>query len=609
MALVEAPEREAAVVYNAAMINRGALVLVAAACLACAPEGPSSDERFEALAARYVAESMELGPVGATFAGDHRFDGALDEVSAEARARAADFAETLLAQLESIPRAELSRPNQVDAALLRNRLEGELWRQRELEEWAWNPTWYTGLAGGAVYSLMARDFAPVAERLVHVADRLEQFPRLFEQIRATLDARRVPPIHAETAVAQNRGVLSTLTNLVEPELDALAEGSEERTRLEAAMDLARGAVESHQTWLETELLPNAAGDFRIGAERFDRKLAFTLHTPITRQEIRERAEAKIVEIHDRMYEIALQILADDAANGTGRRKGPPLAESKLDVIREALEVVYRERPKRGEIVPTAREFLEQATTFVRSAGIVTVPDDPVEIIVMPEFRRGVSLAYCDSPGPLDVGQKTFYAVSPLPKDWTPEQERSFLREYNDMGIQVLTMHEAMPGHFLQIAHSNRYPSTLRALLSSGMFIEGWAEYSEEMMVQEGYLGGDPKLHLAVLKLYLRSITNSIIDQGIHVDGMSREEAMEYMVGKAFQEEREAAGKWVRGQLTSAQLSTYFVGYLEHLDLRSEAERRAGAAFDLMAHHDRVLSFGSPPVQFVRALMFDLPIPE
>ncbi|MDH4066693.1 MAG: DUF885 domain-containing protein, partial [Acidobacteriota bacterium] len=483
------------------------------------------------------------------------------------------------------------------------------WRLEDLEEWTWDPTGYADLAGAAIYGLMARDSAPATERLVHVAARLEQFPRLFEQIRAALDPARVPRIHAETAIAQNRGVLSVLSDLVEPELEDLPEVSAERDRLLASIGLARATVEDHQTWLENELLPAARGDFRIGAEKFDRKLAYALHTPITRSEIRRRAEAMLIEIHERMYEIGLRIIAEDAASGAGRRGGPPIDEDRLDVIREALEVVYRDRPRRGEIVATAKEFLGQATTFVRRAKIVTVPDDPVEIIVMPEFRRGVALAYCDAPGPLDRGQKTFYAVAPLPAAWTPEQNRSFLREYNKMGLQVLTMHEAMPGHFVQIAHGNRHPSTLRALLPSAVFIEGWAEYIEEMMVEEGYLERDPKLHLIVLKLYLRSITNAIIDQGVHAEGMTREQAMDYMIGQAFQEEREAAGKWVRAQLTSSQLSTYFVGYLEHLDLRRQAEDRAGKDFDLLTYHDRVLSFGSPPVQFVRALMFDLPIPE
>jgi uncharacterized protein (DUF885 family) len=239
---------------------------------------------------------------------------------------------------------------------------------------------------------------------------------------------------------------------------------------------------------------------------------------------------------------------------------------------------------------------------------VDVPSEPVDVIVMPEYARGVSIAFCDSPGPLDKNQKTFYAVAPLPEDWTPEQVRSFLREYNAYSLRELTIHEAMPGHYLQIAISNRFPSTLRAVLSSGPFVEGWAVYAERVMGDEGFLGGDPRMKLIQLKWYLRGVTNALIDQAIHVDGMSRDEAMKLMVEGGYQEEREAALKWVRAQLSSTQLSTYFVGYQEHADLRHAAEKRAGQGFDLRKYHEAVLAHGSPPVQFVRALVLDQPIP-
>ena len=244
---------------------------------------------------------------------------------------------------------------------------------------------------------------------------------------------------------------------------------------------------------------------------------------------------------------------------------------------------------------------------MRAKNFVTVPDEPLDVILMPEFQRGVAVAYCDSPGPLDKGQRTFYAVSPIPAEWTDAQVESFLREYNTRSIANLTIHEAMPGHYLQLAHSNRYPSVLRAMLGSGPFVEGWAVYAERVMQEQGFRGGDPLMQLVQLKWYLRSITNAIMDSAIHVDGMTRDEAMKLMVDTGFQEEREAAGKWVRAQLTSAQLSTYFVGYQEHSDMRAEAERRAGAKFDLKAYHDQVLSYGSPPVRLVRALVFDEPI--
>jgi uncharacterized protein (DUF885 family) len=185
---------------------------------------------------------------------------------------------------------------------------------------------------------------------------------------------------------------------------------------------------------------------------------------------------------------------------------------------------------------------------------------------------------------------------------------SFLREYNLYSLQDLTIHEAMPGHYLQLAHANAYPSVLRSVLASGPFIEGWAVYAERLMIDEGYLDHDPLMRLVNLKWYLRAVVNAILDQAIHVEGMTRDEAMQLMVEGAFQEESEAAGKWTRARLTSAQLSTYFVGYQEHADLRAEVEAGWGGEFTLRRYHDTLLSFGSPPGRYVRALMLDLPVP-
>jgi uncharacterized protein (DUF885 family) len=227
---------------------------------------------------------------------------------------------------------------------------------------------------------------------------------------------------------------------------------------------------------------------------------------------------------------------------------------------------------------------------------------------MPEFQRGVSVAYLDPPGPLDTNQSAFYAVAPLPEEWTDEQVNSFLREYNLYSIQDLTIHEGVPGHYLQLALSNRYPSTLRSVLWSGPFVEGWAVYAERVMIDEGYLDHDPLMRLINLKWYLRVVTNAIIDSAIHVDGMTRDAAMKLMIEGGFQEEREAAGKWTRAQLTSAQLSTYFVGYQEHIEMRSAVQEAWGDEFTLRRYHDQALSYGSPPVKFIRALILNEPVP-
>jgi len=591
--------------------TRSKLLLMAMVCLATCPMARSTllaqgsmDRRFESLGNRYTEEFTALSPVSATLEGDHRYDGRLDQIGAEARAEKDRFLRRFLDELEAISPAELSRANQVDYALLEHHLRASLWHQNVLQEWAWNPLVYTGLAGNAIYGLLARDFAPLEERLPYVADRLEQFPRLLAQVRSTLQSVRVPKIHAETAVSQNRGILSILDNQVEPHLDRLPAG--QRERLVQAMATARDEVKKHQEWLELELLPNAAGEFRLGERLYDQKLAFTLQTAMTRQQVRARAERQLHELRERMYTIA---------RGVYQQRHPhtkfpahPSKAYKQAIIRACLELAYAERPSPDRIVEEATGALERATAFIREKDLLTIPSDPLEIILMPEFRRGVSLAYCDSPGVLDMGQKTFYAVAPPPTDWTEQQVGSFLREYNTRSLDNLTIHEAMPGHFLQLAHASRYPGKLRALFGSGVFVEGWATYTEWMMVEAGFRENDPLMQLIVLKWYLRDVTNAILDQAVHVDGIREDVALRLLVEDAFQEEREAAGKWRRACLTSAQLSTYFVGYLEHTELRRNVEKAWGSDFNLKTYHDKVLSFGSPPVLFVEALLLDRPIP-
>jgi len=564
-----------------------------------------ANDAFAELAGRYIADIAELSPVRATGIGDHRADDRLDEVDAAARRKLHERYTDYLAALAALDRNELSRANQVDAEILRNEVESALFELDTLEEWAWNPLYYVNISGNAIYGLLARDFAPLQQRLESAAARMEQLPRFFEQARAALQPERVPKIHAETAIRQNLGLLSLIDAMIVPALPELPAAN--RSRLEAAIEIARQAVAGQQTWLEKELLPRAAGDFRIGAVLYDRKLAYALNSPMSRRQIKALAETEYELVRNQMYEIARGIYS--ARHPFTSFPDKPDEAYKQAIIRAALELAYAQLPPRDGIVEIATQDLAQASDFVVAHDIVTMPEDPVEIIVMPEFKRGVSLAYLSPPGPLDKGQKAFYSVAPLPDDWSDEQVRSFLREYNLYSIQNLTLHEAVPGHYLQLALSNRYPSVLRSVLWSGPFVEGWAVYAERVMIDEGYLDHDPLMRLINLKWYLRSITNAIIDSGIHVDGMSYDAAMKLMIEGGFQEESEAAGKWVRAQLTSAQLSTYFVGFQEHQAMRAAVRAAWGDEFTLRRYHDQALSYGSPPVRFVRALILNEDIPH
>ena len=563
----------------------------------------AADRAFAALSKRFLDEGMALSPVSATQIGDHRFDDRIDDLGEAGRRKALDWNKAMLAELGRIDTAALSRENQVDALILRNSLEGTVWDLETLQSWAWDPQVYSGLAGGAIYNLMARDFAPMPQRLKSAAARMERLPALLAQARANLDPARVPRTHAETVAKQNKGVLSLIDTFIAPNAGQLS--GADRKRLDAAVATTRKAVEAHQKWLDGTLVPNAKGDFRIGAKLYDQKLKFSLNASLSREEIKRRATAELARVREEMYGVAREVLAGRA--GAPDLPGTPTPDQQQRGIEAALALANADRPGRDDLVDFAKGTLAEATAFVKRKDLVTMPDAPVQIILMPEFQRGFSVAYCDSPGPLDKQLDTYYAISPIPDDWNAKQVASFLSEYNEHMIHVLTVHEAMPGHYLEGWHSSRFPSTLRAVLRSGVFAEGWAVYTEKMMADAGYRADDPLFRLMRLKFYARSVANALLDQGLHVDGWSKEQAMDLMVRQSFQQQSEADGKWVRAQLSSGQLATYFVGAQEHFDTRKAWEAKAGKDFDLKAYHDKVLSYGAPPVRFARQLMLGEPI--
>jgi len=565
---------------------------------------PNMNTRFSEVSERYLKNLLQNSPVTATGLGDHRYDALLDEVDEKAREEELESARERLDELEALDLSQLSRENQVDYALLRQQLKKTIWELETLREWEWNPLVYTGTPGTSLYLLLSREFAPLEERLANVASRCRELPRFFAQARGSIVKERTPRIHAETAIEQNRGILTLLDKLVVPHLDELP--PTEKASLEEAIQAARDAVEIHQQWLETELLRQAQGNARLSETLYRKKFEFTLFSSLSPEELRERAESEKAALHQRMYKLSKAISVERNPGFIPQEN--PTHEEKMDLIRSCLEFAYEDAPSADEVVDAAYHSLELTTEFIRKNDLVTLPEDPLEIILMPEFRRGVSVAYCDAPGPLEAEGKTFYAVSPPPEDWTDTQVNSFLREYNLRSLHNLTVHEAMPGHYVQLLRSNATSSRLRSVLSSGTFIEGWAVYSESMMVEQGFLPGDLLMRLIVLKWNLRGVANALLDQLIHLEGIDEETAMRLMVDDAFQEEREAAGKYRRSLLTSVQLSTYFAGYMEVVDIREAVESDRGDSFELKQFHDDLMSFGSPPPAFVKALLLDQPIP-
>jgi uncharacterized protein (DUF885 family) len=546
----------------------------------------ADDARFEAVANTFVERLLIREPETATALGDHRYDARTADYSMRGvAANRALYRQTLNA-LAAIPAAGLSPDDQVDRSILQNELQKRLFGVEVLNEPAHDPLLYNPVEG--VYLLIARDFAPLKQRLAAVKRRLEAFPKTLAAAKRNL--QNPPRVFTETAIQRNQGAIA----LVRGELDEILSAQPQmRAALDPARRRALAALTDYGAWLEHDLLPRSNGDFRIGRENYRQKLRLELDSDLSPETILKSAEDELAVTQTALFDTALPLYRryypDRATDGVERKV----------IVRAVLDKLAENRPDNATIVGDAKRTLAAATAFVRAHDLVTLPDDPVQVIVMPEFQRGTSVAFCDPAGALEKNGATFFAISPTPADWTAERTTSFFREYNNAMLNELTVHEAMPGHYVQlgIAKRLRSPTRIRALFNSGTYVEGWATYAEQFMADAGF--GGPETRMQELKMRLRLILNAIIDQKIHAGNMSEQEAMSLMMTEGFQEDGEAAGKWKRAQLTSTQLSTYFVGNLEINALARDLRAKTGA--DMKTVRDRMLADGSIATRYLRQL--------
>ncbi|WP_433928349.1 DUF885 domain-containing protein [Sorangium cellulosum] len=552
-----------------------------------------AEQALAALSTRVLEEYLRDEPVRATEAGDHRYDAAWPDVSEQGEAARRRALEGALAELRSVPAEALGLQGRVDAAMIENQLRSALFAIDELREATWNPMVYTGLVGDGLDPLITRSFAPIEERMRSLGGRLSGVPALVRTAKQRLTAAP-PRIYTETAITQNQGLIA----LCKAELPSrFAEVPAQKAELEAAAKAAAAALEDFQAFLEKDLLPRSNGDFRLGRARFEEKLRYSLDdASIDIDEVVKDARALLAQTHAEMLETSRELWP----TLFGKQPFPKVEtrDEKMAAIRRVLDALAAERPTNATIVKESEKLLAAATAFVRERDLVRIPDEPCRVIEMPEYRRGVAVAYCDASGPLEPKQETFFAIAPTPEGWPQARVDSFYREYNQSMLAELTVHEAMPGHFLQLMHNNRFPSKVRAVFSSGPFVEGWAVYTEWLMAHHGF--GGPKVRMQRQKMVLRLAVNAILDHGVHAGAMDEKEALALMTKEAFQEEGEAVGKWRRARLTSAQLTTYYHGFTEMMRLRAEHQGKPG--FTERAYHDRLLSYGSPSVRHLKALL-------
>src|SRR6266403_1545885 len=552
----------------------------------------SQDDQFQKIAGDYIERYLQANPEDATELGDHRFDGQLTDYSSDARAKDLATQKEFRDKLNAIDGSQLTGANNVDFRILKENIDYQIFQDEELKHAEWNPLVYMQSLANSLYLLVARDFAPADKRILNLRQRMEKIPSVIAQAKANL--QHPPRVHTETAIEQTQGAINLVHEGLAPLLD---QATGMKNELAPLQEKTAGALADYKKWLQNDLLPRSDGDFRLGAEKFRKKLRFALASDLSMEEIMKRARTDLRQTQTAIYETALPLYKKYFPNADAAT-----IADKHKVTAAVLDKLAEQHPDDATVVGYAQKVLTEATDFVKQHNLVAVPSAPLDVIAMPEFKRGVAIAYCDSPGPLDKNGKTFFAVAPTPKDWSKERKESFFREYNNFMIRDLTVHEAMPGHYLQLAHANEFraPTLIRAIFRSGTFIEGWAVYCEQMMAEAGY--GGPEVKMQQLKMRLRAICNAILDQSIHAGNMTEKEAMDLMTKEGYQQEGEAVAKWKRVRLTSAQLSTYFVGATEHLDLRAAEQEKLGGDFNLKKYNDQVISYGSPPVKYVRKLM-------
>jgi uncharacterized protein (DUF885 family) len=555
----------------------------------------SEDDKLAALFDQWLEAEARFSPLEATRRGDYRSAALLDDIQPGHAALVKQRANKQIELIgQSIDPAKLTRSGQIDREIWLHTLRYSVWTAENENPWATDPRLYVDLLTDSTYLLLTQSSRLPAENILSSMARMGQMPKVVAAARANL--RRPPKILTEIALRRAKAAQEYYAS----DIFALTGETKQLSELSTAAKTARQAAQDYVAFLEKELRPSSDGAWRLGKEKFAQKLLLELDAGMTADEVLSMAENEADRVEREMYVIARQLWSrlfpkqaipvDDAA---GRRK----------TIQTVMAELAKDHGDEKSLPGDARQSVAQIKSFIGDHDILKLPEpDTCRIVEMPEFQRGYSVAYLNPSPPLDPQASAVYAISPPPSSWTARQRKSFLEEYNRAMLKLLTIHEAYPGHYVQLAYSNRHPSKIRKVLYSGVFAEGWAVYTEQMMLDQGFGQGDLSLRLHQLKWYLRAVVNAILDHHMHCSNMGDVAAMELLTGRAFQSEGEALGKVDRAKQSSCQLSTYFVGRMAFYRLRQAVQKQRGDAFNLGRYHEEVLAHGTLPVKYLPELL-------
>ncbi|MFO0804117.1 MAG: DUF885 domain-containing protein [Gemmataceae bacterium] len=559
------------------------------------PKNPA-DAKLAKVFLQMLEEDFQRHPVYATQQGNHDYDDRMDDLSPAARKKDRQRTEDLLGDLPNAAKSfgVLSTDGKIDLAIWKHSMEYSLWADANDNRFEYDPRVYGEYISDSVFVLFTQSTLPRERNVQNAAKRIAAIPKVIDAAKASL--KNPPKILTEIAIKRNLGAIA----FYEKDIWEFAKETPGSEPLATPCKEVVKALKEYGTWLEKELLPKSTGEWRLGKEKFAKKLELELDAGLTADEVVKIAEAEADRVEREMYYVAKQLWSKLFP---GKPLPPEDAEGRRTTIANVLAELGKDHGRPDTLVDDAKKTVDKIKAFIREKKILTLPDpDTCKIIPMPEFQRGFSAAYLNPAPPLDPKADSLYAVAPPPADWSAERRETFFREYNSAMLQILTIHEAYPGHYVQLAYSNRCPSLVRKVLWSGTFAEGWAVYTEQMMLDQGYGDGDLSLRLHQLKFYIRAVLNAILDHRMHCDNMTDEDAMKLLVGRGFQTEAEAVGKIARAKQSSTQLSTYFVGRTAFYRLRQDVQRKQGDKFDLGKFHEAVLSHGTLPVKYLPELV-------
>jgi uncharacterized protein (DUF885 family) len=559
------------------------VVLLSAGCGGSRPQGDGAQSALQGFTDRFFQSYFEFRPTEATSVGLHQFDSALESWSAADIQKRIATLHDQGAQIAQIRKQNLTEPDAIDAVILENRIAAELLDLETIRDWRRNPLMYAVIPGAAVDAIMKRDFAPAKDRVRSVNARLLQIPRLLNAMRD--NCAQVPRVFAELALRIVRGSIPFFRGTVAEWVKANASG--DTVLLGEFANAHRQALVALQVasdFLEGNVLPMAGDSFAIGSENFARKLAVEEMVDVPLPRLLEIGEANLERDYAAFIETARRI---DSGKSAG----------------EVMQAISADHPGENELTSFASATAERIRQFVVDKGIVPIPSDVrPSILPTPPYARAGSFASMDTPGPYETSaRQAFYYVTPVEPNWTPQHKEEHLRLFSRPVMDMITVHEAWPGHYVQFLYSHQFPGKTRKLTACGTNAEGWAHYAEQMMIEQGFGGGNPKIRLAQLSEALVRDVRYIAGIRLHTQGMSVEEAKDLFVGKAFLTEANALEEARRGTYNPTYLY-YTLGKLQILKLREDYAKRKGEGFSLGSFHQEFVRQGAIPIPLVRRIL-------